>query len=236
LARVARKRAAVVLALAGCSALYAAPASHAEGQISAGPPNMYLTPAVTIDQGEPVTFVNADAVEHDVLARDAGPDGKPLFRSELIGFAQAAPVEGTEYLVTGDYTFICSIHPQMEGTLTVSSAGKPVPRPGAKTSLKLRVRDSKIAKVKRRGALRVRVTTNRAADVRMTARTGGKAFAKGTAKLAGAGAKTVKLKLTRAGRKLVRRKKRIPLTVSASAKNGDGNASQAKAKAKATLR
>jgi len=218
----------------GWSALLAVPAARAQGQISAGPPNTYLTPDVTIDQGESVTFTNADAVEHDVLARDKGPDGKPLFRSELVGFAQSAPVEGTEYLVTGAYPFVCSLHPQMEGTLTVTSAGKPVPRPGAKTSVKLRVLDSKVSKVKSRGSLRVRVTTNRAATVRMTARADGTAFAKGTTKLGGAGAKTAQLKLTRAGRKLVKSRDRIPLTVSASAKEGEGKAAQAKAKA--TLR
>lgn len=216
------------LALAACSILLAAPA-HA--QISAGPPSTYLTPEATIDQGESVTFVNADAVEHDVLARDKGPDGKPLFRSELIGFAQSTPVEGTEYLVTGSYAFVCSIHPQMEGTLNVSSAGKPVPRPGTKTSLKVRVLDSKVAKVNRRGALSVRVTTDRAATVQMTARTrGGTVFARGRAKLAGRGSTTAQLPLTRAGRKLVARKKRIPLTVSAAAKSPDGKPAQTKTK------
>jgi plastocyanin len=214
--------------------LLAAPLAHADAQISAGPPSTYLTPDVTIDQGETVTFVNADAVEHDVLAREEAPDGKALFRSELIGFAQSAPVEGTEYLVTGAYPFVCSIHPQMEGTLTVSSAGKPVPRPGTKTSLKLRVLDSKVAKVNRRGALSVRVTTDRAATVKLTARADGKVFAKGTAKPAGAGATTAQLPLTRAGRKMVEAKKRIKVTVAGAAKSPDGKPAQAKTKA--TLR
>lgn len=226
-----RRRAGLTLALAAGSMLLAAPA-HA--QISAGPPNTYLTPDVTIDQGESVTFVNADAVEHDVLARDKGPDGKALFRSELIGFAQSTTVEGTEYLVTGSYAFFCSIHPQMEGTLNVSSAGKPVPRPGTKTSVKLRVLDSKVAKVNRRGALNVRVTTDRAATVQLTARTGRTVFAKGRAKVAKAGASTAQLPLTRAGRRMVERKKRISLTVTAAAKSPDGKPGQAKTKA--TLR
>lgn len=229
----ARKRAGVrpILALAACgAAVLAAPPARADAQITAGPPNTYLTPDVTIDQGERVTFMNADVVDHDVLARDAGPDGKPLFRSELAGFGESVPVAGAEYLVTGSYRFVCSLHPQMEGTLNVSSAGKPVPRPGAKTTVKVRVLDSKVAKVKSRGSLRVRVTTNRAATVRMTARTGGTAFAKGTAKLAGAGRKTVQLKLTRAGRSRVKRGGRIPLTVSASARGGEGKAAQAKAR------
>lgn len=233
MARAGTKR-ALLLALAGCGALSAAPAAHAQGQISAGPPSQYLTPDVSIDQGETVTFTNADAVEHDVVARDKGPDGKPLFRSELVGFAQSSPVERTEHLVTGAYAFFCSLHPQMEGTLTVTSAGKPVPRPGEKTSLKLRVLDSKVAKVRSRGSLRVRVTTNRPATVRMTARADGAAFAKGTVKLSAAGGKTARLRLTRSGRRLVTRRGRIRLTVSGSTKNAQGEAT--KAKAKATLR
>lgn len=224
----------MALALAGCGALFAAPAAHGQGQISAGPPNQYLTPDVTIDQGESVIFTNADAVEHDVLARDKGPDGKPLFGSELIGFAQSAPVEHTEHLTTGAYKFFCSLHPQMEGTLTVTSAGKPVPRPGDRTGLELRVLDSKVSKVRSRRSLRVRVTVNRPATVRMKARADGATFAKGTVKLPAAGGKTAKLRLTRAGRKLVSSRKRIRLTVSGSTKNAQGEAT--KTKAKATLR
>lgn len=220
----------VIAAIAAGSALFAAPAAHAQGQISAGPPNQYLTPDVTIDQGDSVTFVNADAVEHDVLARDKGPDGKPLFRSELVGFAQSAPVEGTEFLVTGAYPFVCSLHPQMEGTITVTSAGQPKPRPGDKTSLKLSVLDSKVSKVRSRGSLRVRVTTNRPATVRMTTRADGSTFARGTVKLAEAGAKTAQLRLTRAGRKLVARRKRIALTVSGTTKNAAGKTTRASAK------
>ena len=170
------KRGAAVLALVGCSALMAVPAAHA--QVYAGPPNTYITPDVSIDQGETATFVNADAVEHDVVARKKGPDAKPLFRSELIGFSESAPVEGTQYLVSGSYPFFCSLHPQMEGTLTVTEAGKPEPRPGAKGSLKLRVLDSKVSTVRSRGSLRVRVTTSGPGTVRMTARADGGAFAK----------------------------------------------------------
>jgi hypothetical protein len=146
----------------------------------------------------------------------------------------SSPVEHTEHLVAGDYAFFCSLHPQMEGTLTVSSAGQPVPRPGERTGLKLRVLDSKVAKVRSRGSLRVRVTTNRPATVRMTARADGTALAKGTVKLPAAGDKTAQLRLTRAGRKLVASRKRIPVTVSGSTKNAQGRTTQARAKA--TLR
>lgn len=227
-------RALTTLLLGAVLAL--APAASAKGQITAVAPNTYLTTEVTIDQGERVTFTNFDAAEHDVLARDAGPDGKPLFRSELTGFGSSTPVEGTEYLTTGSYPFLCSLHPQMEGTLNVSSAGEPVPRPGAKTTLKLRVLDKRLSRVKKQRALRVRVTTSAAATVRMTARAKGKrkAFAKGTTKLGGANTKTARLPLTRAGRRLVKRGRRITVTVTAKAKDGAGKTT--KKSAKTTLR
>lgn len=227
-----RLRAAIPLAI--LTVLLGASPAIADGQITAGPPNSYVTTEVTIDQGERVTFTNFDVAEHDVLARDPGPDGKPLFRSELTGFGRSSPVEGAEYLTTGSYPFLCSLHPQMEGTLNVSSAGKPVPRPGAGPSLKLRVLDKRISRVKSQGALRVRITTGAAATVRMIARAKGKAFATGTTKLGGAKTKTVRLPLTRAGRRLVNGGQRIPVTVTAKAKDAAGKTT--KKSAKATLR
>lgn len=205
-------------------------AASADEQIAAGPPNRYLTTDVTIDQGEGVLFTNTDVADHDVLARDPGPDGKPLFRSELIGFGRTGPVEGTEYLATGSYGFFCSIHPQMEGTLNVSSAGKPVPRPGEESGLKLKVLDTRISRVKRQGALQVRVTTSGAATVRMTAVAKGSKFAKGSTKLGGAKTKTARLPLTRAGRRLVSRARRIAVTVKAAGKDGAGKSTRATAR------
>jgi hypothetical protein len=107
----------------------------------------------------------------------------------------------------------------MEGTITVTSAGKPKPRPGAGSGeLKLEVLDKRLARVKRRGALRVRVTTGSAASVRMTARAKGAVFAKGTTKVSGAKTSTVKLSLTRAGRRSVKRGKAVHVKVTATAK------------------
>jgi plastocyanin len=197
--------------------LLGAPAASADEQITAGPPNLYFTTAVTIDQGEKITLYNTDVVSHDVLARDLGPDEKPLFRSELASTGATVPVEGVEYLTTGDYDFVCSIHPQMVGTITVTSAGKPLPRPAAASELKLEVLDKRLARVKRRGALRVRVTGGDA-TVHLTARAKGAVFAKGTTKVSGAKPSTAKLSLTRAGRRLVKRGKKIEVKVTATAK------------------
>ena len=231
--REKRKRLIPLQVLVLGAALALPPTASAQEQIAAAPPNRYLTPEITIDQGDRVLFTNTDVADHDVLARDNGPTGKPLFRSELIGFGRTAPVEGTEYLTTGSYGFLCSIHPQMEGTLHVSSAGKPVPRPG-ESSLKLQVLDKSISKVKRRGALQVRVSGSGAASVRMTAVAKGRKFAQGSMKLGGAKPKTVSLPLTRTGRRLVSNARRIAVTVKAAAK--DGADQIGKATAKKTLR
>ena len=218
--------------------LCAAPAS-ADEQIVAGPPSQYLTPQVTIDQGERVTFRNTDAIDHDVFARETGPDGAPLFRSELVGAGATTPVEGAEYLTTGSYAFICSIHPQMEGTINVTSAGTPATRPGtgpgggggggAEPTVELRVVDKRVGPVKRRGALRVAVTTGGAATVKLKARAKGATFAKGTKEMTGAGTKTVRLKLTKAGRRLVKGGGPIAVKVSATATDSQGRTAGAKA-------
>ncbi|MBV8985774.1 MAG: PQQ-binding-like beta-propeller repeat protein [Acidimicrobiia bacterium] len=78
----------------------------------------YLTPAMAVRVGQPLDFVNADLPQHDVVAVDLGPDGQPLFRSKLIGLGEVATVDGTNRLTPGKtYTFYCSIHPGMRGTL-----------------------------------------------------------------------------------------------------------------------
>lgn len=80
----------------------------------------YATPVMTASKGGPLSFANFDVVQHDVVAKDLGPDGKPLFRSKLIGLAEQAPVEGLDRVESGkQYAFYCSIHPGMQGTLSV---------------------------------------------------------------------------------------------------------------------
>ena len=227
-------------------ALLAAPAALADANITAAPPNQFLNPDVTIDQGGKVTFTNNDTVGHDVTARDNGPDGKPLFASPLTSSGQTTTVKGTEYLTTGDYAFICSIHPNMTGTLHVTSAGTPVPRPSsggsgsgsgsssssgsngtAKLSVKFKLVDTRVSAVRRHGALRVKLTLNEAATVRLTAKAGRTTLATRTVKAAKAGTRSVSLKLTKAGRRAVRGKSRLAVSLAAHASDGAGNAATA---------
>lgn len=80
----------------------------------------YATPAVVTFTGGQLSFSNLDIVQHDVTADAKGPDGKPLFQSKLIGLGETASVDGVDKLKPGqNYTFHCSLHPGMHGTLIV---------------------------------------------------------------------------------------------------------------------
>jgi hypothetical protein len=81
--------------------------------------------------------------------------------------------------------------------------------------------------VRRRGTLRVRVTSDEAATVKLTARVGSTKVATGTAKLSAAGDKQASLALTRAGRRLAKRSRHLRLAISASARDAAGNAGRA---------
>ncbi|MEA2492393.1 MAG: hypothetical protein QOJ29_304, partial [Thermoleophilaceae bacterium] len=79
----------------------------------------YATPAVISFKGNKVSYTNLDNVQHDVTATDKGPDGRVLFQSKLIGLGESTPIEGTEKLAPGSYSFYCSVHPGMKGTIAV---------------------------------------------------------------------------------------------------------------------
>jgi hypothetical protein len=133
---------------------------------------------VTIAQGESLVFRNIDVDPHNVTASQAGPDGRPLFASETIGPGKQAPVHGAEYLPTGRYGFLCSVHPFMTGTLTVSGGGTPKPRPGGGTPASGPAPDTTPPSVRarrlvsRRGRLRVRVGVDEPATVTVIVRAG----------------------------------------------------------------
>jgi hypothetical protein len=184
-----------------------------------------------------------DTVPHDVTAQGKGADGKPLFQSAQVGTGQSAPVEGVQYLTTGSYPYICSIHPFMKGTITVSSDGTPKPRPGGGSgsqtqqpasdttapSLSVKVLDTKRSKVRKRRSLQVSVTTDEPASLTITARSGKTVLAKGSQKLNKAGTRKLSVKLTKAGLKAAKSKKAVPIAVEVTAKDATGNATSAQA-------
>lgn len=111
-----------------------APARAAAATIVAGPAASsvgYVTPAAIAVTAAPLTFVNVDnGAMHDVTA-DQYTTGKPwcgsytaghcpAFRTDLVSFGKTATVDGIASLAPGVYTFHCSLHGAMKGTLVVA--------------------------------------------------------------------------------------------------------------------
>ena len=225
-----------------------APAAYADQRIQAGPPNRYINPNVTMAQGERLTFANFDIQSHDVTSTSG------LFSTPLIDAGEEAFVERSQHLTTGQYPFYCSIHLDMRGTITVSSAGTPVPRPGGGSGgggaggggggasdrtaprVSLKVRGTRLGRVRASGRLRVEVKVDEGAKVGLsaTARVRGKnvTLAAGGVELTGAGTRREDLVLTRAGKKALRRARRVSVVVSARAVDGAGNGRTARARAR----
>jgi hypothetical protein len=181
-----------------------------------------------------------------VTATDKGPDGKPLFSTPVINRGESAFVEGSQYLTTGHYTFFCTLHQNMKGTVHVTGNGTPQQRPGGGGSgggggptpaandqqapaLELKLTSQRMRAVRRSRALRTRVTLDEGGHVTLRAVARPRAnrklvtFAVGSVHMSGAGSRTVTLKLTRAGRRALARKRRLAVVVIGRAKDNAGN-------------
>ena len=202
------------------------------GEITARPPNEFAAAVTTIDQGEKVTFRNIDIVAHDVSSSKKSDDGKPLFRSELIEGGSSGPVEGTEYLVTGDYPFVCTIHPGMDATLKVTDAGEPVPKP-APPKLSLKIASGDLQRVLKDGKLKLRVTSTKA-TVKLAAKFRKTKLGAATVDFGKSATRTIALKLSKAGRKALKGRSSAKVTATANATDAAGQT--AKATATRTLR
>ena len=125
----------------------------------------------------------------------------------------------------------------MVGTLTVTSAGTPAPRPGPGTApdtkrpgVKVKVRSGGIAKVRRSGKLLVEVSVDEGAAVTLKAKAGRTTIATGrVTDLTGAGTRRETLKLSNAGKRALAGRSRVAVTVTANAIDAAGNAGTAKA-------
>lgn len=95
----------------------------------------YATPVAAAAEGGSLTFVNLDLMTHNVVAFNAyGPDSQPwcylfiagqcpLFWSRIVGFGEQVEVQGLENLAPGSvYSYYCSPHPSMRGTLVALPA------------------------------------------------------------------------------------------------------------------
>lgn len=119
--------------------LFAFPTAAVAGEAAAGPGGFaagFLTPVVVIEEGEGITFRNADVAQHDFVADGvflppkvakkqqwcSGFEKKkcPLFWSPKAGLGESVEVLGLENVASGkQYPFFCSVHPGMKGTLVV---------------------------------------------------------------------------------------------------------------------
>lgn len=201
------------------ASLVAAAPAWADETVTARPSNEFASPVTTIDQGEKVTLSNVDIAGHDMSSSRRGPDDKPLFASDLIAPGDSGPVNGTEYLVTGTYPFVCTVHPGMEATLEVTSAGTPVPRPAA-PEVRVRVASGDLQRVVRYGKLKLRVKSSKA-TVRLAvrAKAGKSSISLGTktARFRTAGDRIVTLRLSDSARKALRGRSSAKVTATATA-------------------
>jgi plastocyanin len=211
--------------------LVAAPVARADERVIAAPLSSgFLTPNVTIDQGEKLTFLNPDVAPHDVTSVEEG-----LFSSETVSTGTETPVNGADSLPAGTYDFICSVHPYMTGTLTVGSGGSGGgghsghDMKAPKVSVK--ALDKKVADVLDAGALGLQVRSNEPATVRPVAAVGRTKVAKGRATL-GSGTSRMRAKLTSKGERLLRDAGKVELEVTLVAADAAGNASKSTATAK----
>ena len=207
--------------------LLAAPAVAPAAEINAGQGCDCFSPAtVTMDMGEPLSFRNSDLLkEHDLLAKDRGPDGKPLFSAPQIGPGGSAPVDGSQFLTTGTYGFVCTLHTGMEGTLNVTSSGTPTPRPpGGGTpssdatapSVALRLAGSKASKLRRSRRVRAVVTVDEESKVALSAFVGSRKIGSVKGELFKGAPTDLVVRVSRANARRLRKGARLTLRAAAS--------------------
>ncbi|MCJ7710544.1 MAG: cupredoxin domain-containing protein [Chloroflexi bacterium] len=77
----------------------------------------YLETSITVPAGKPFTLAldNRDPVPHNVEIKDGG--GASPFKGEIFS-GPAVKVYDVPALAAGQYTFVCTVHPNMTGTVT----------------------------------------------------------------------------------------------------------------------
>jgi plastocyanin len=72
----------------------------------------YSPSSITVKKGTTVTWTNQDSVEHNVVSeQEGGPKSDLLKKGGTFSFT---------FDKIGTFTYICSVHPQMKGTVTVT--------------------------------------------------------------------------------------------------------------------
>lgn len=119
-------RGIATLALLIPGAITAGPASAGTDHQVVTADNLYWAPTQVILVGDSLTHTNVDQEAHDIVSDDLGPDGTPWFDSDLIGPGETASVP-VEHVPAGTYSYACSIHPFMHGTLDIREPAAPPP-------------------------------------------------------------------------------------------------------------
>lgn len=90
--------------------------------------NFQFTPAsITIESGDMITFMNVSGFHNANGSTDIFPDNPASFSS---GSPAPAPwTESVLFTVEGTYTYLCDIHPNMIGTIIVTSSEPPCENP-----------------------------------------------------------------------------------------------------------
>lgn len=91
--------------------------SMAKGSQSADNPEFYVPAETAVKAGETVTWKNDDTAIHTATSgKDATPDGK--FDTSLVSPGQSSkPIAMPNE--PGEYTYFCTLHPWMVGTIMV---------------------------------------------------------------------------------------------------------------------
>ncbi len=78
--------------------------------------NQFDPESVTVPKGSTVRWVNEDSVGHDVT-KEGGPG--PVFKSGAAGGLGEGDTYKQAFKNAGDVKYVCTVHPGMEGTVTV---------------------------------------------------------------------------------------------------------------------
>jgi plastocyanin len=207
----AGRRLWLIVALAAAALMLASGLAFAASATIVGQAdNTYAPGPYAADQGE-VSQLQTTGYLHNVTARQAGPDGKALFRSATISGGSTS-VGGTQYLPAGDYQFFCTVHPTtMTGVLHVSSNGTPQARPQATVKLTTR----KLSKVLKNG-LSVSINSSaKVTGVNLVAKLGKTTIGSSPNLAWFAGQQFDTVRLTKAGKSKLRGKSKATVTLTA---------------------
>jgi plastocyanin len=205
-------RGKAILIGAVAAALLAAGSAFAVSETIVGAgDNMFSKATYTSDQGDTITL-QVTGSSHNATATAQGPDGQALFRSATIS-GGTTPVNGTQFLAQGTYSFICTIHPTtMSATLVKTGNGTPQARPDIEVKLK----STKINKVASKGKLLVEVQAlTKSDDVNVEAKLAKARLGKEEGLDLAAGVKqNAVLKLSKSAKNKLRSRNKASITVS----------------------